>query len=167
MLGRRRRRVGTDHVTPDLPITPMLDMSFQLLAFFIMTFKPAPTEGHIAMTLPKDEGGGAGIPNLLDENKPLHYIVRVTATKEGKIEKITLREEGNADPKTTECGAEVEKYQAELKAIAAKLEKEKKTGKLTLELGDDLVHDYVVQLMDVAIRAGFTDIAPVPIPQKQ
>ena len=63
-----------------LIITPMLDMSFQLLAFFIMTFKPAPTEGHIAMTLPKDEGGGTGIPNLLDENKPLHYIARVTAT---------------------------------------------------------------------------------------
>ena len=42
---------------PDLPITPMLDMSFQLLAFFIMTFKPADTEGQIALTLPKDEGG--------------------------------------------------------------------------------------------------------------
>ena len=35
-----RRRQGTDFVEPDLPITPMLDMSFQLLAFFIMTFKP-------------------------------------------------------------------------------------------------------------------------------
>ena len=41
MLKHDRRRTGTDHVDPDLPITPMLDMSFQLLAFFIMTFKPA------------------------------------------------------------------------------------------------------------------------------
>ncbi len=41
MLKHDRRRQGTDFVEPDLPITPMLDMSFQLLAFFIMTFKPA------------------------------------------------------------------------------------------------------------------------------
>ena len=52
-----RRSQGTESVEPDLPITPMLDMSFQLLAFFILTFKPAPTEGQIAMTLPKEEGG--------------------------------------------------------------------------------------------------------------
>ena len=64
----RRRRQGTDFVEPDLPITPMLDMSFQLLAFFIMTFKPAPTEGQIAMTLPKEEGGPAiAMPNPFDE----------------------------------------------------------------------------------------------------
>ena len=34
MLKHDRRRQGTDFVEPDLPITPMLDMSFQLLAFF-------------------------------------------------------------------------------------------------------------------------------------
>lgn len=30
----------------------MLDMAFQLLAFFIMTFKPAPIEGQINLKLP-------------------------------------------------------------------------------------------------------------------
>jgi biopolymer transport protein ExbD len=35
----------------ELPITPMLDMAFQLLTFFILTYRPAPTEGQIAMTL--------------------------------------------------------------------------------------------------------------------
>jgi biopolymer transport protein ExbD len=35
-----RRRKPIPLVDPDLPITPMLDMSFQLLAFFIMeTFR--------------------------------------------------------------------------------------------------------------------------------
>ncbi len=49
MLKHDRHRQGTDFVEPDLPSTPMVDMSFQLLAFFIMTFKPADTEGQIAL----------------------------------------------------------------------------------------------------------------------
>jgi biopolymer transport protein ExbD len=35
----------------ELPITPMLDMAFQLLTFFILTYHPAPTEGLFAMNL--------------------------------------------------------------------------------------------------------------------
>jgi biopolymer transport protein ExbD len=35
----------------EIQITPMLDMAFQLLTFFILTFHPAPTEGHFPMNL--------------------------------------------------------------------------------------------------------------------
>jgi biopolymer transport protein ExbD len=34
-----------------IPITPMLDMAFQLLTFFILTYRPAPTEGQFSMNL--------------------------------------------------------------------------------------------------------------------
>jgi biopolymer transport protein ExbD len=34
-----------------IPITPMLDMAFQLLTFFILTYKQAPTEGQFSMNL--------------------------------------------------------------------------------------------------------------------
>lgn len=34
-----------------MPITPMLDMAFQLLTFFILTYHPMPTEGQFAMNL--------------------------------------------------------------------------------------------------------------------
>ena len=37
---------------PELPITPMLDMAFQLLTFFIMTYRPSALEGHMDLTLP-------------------------------------------------------------------------------------------------------------------
>src|SRR5215211_5743810 len=46
------------HTQPDaggvalgLIITPMLDMSFQILAFFIMTYNPSALEGHIPGSL--------------------------------------------------------------------------------------------------------------------
>ena len=35
----------------EVPITPMLDMAFQLLTFFVLTYQPAPTEGQFAMNL--------------------------------------------------------------------------------------------------------------------
>ncbi len=35
----------------EIPITPMLDMAFQLLTFFILTYRPAPTEGQFSMNL--------------------------------------------------------------------------------------------------------------------
>ena len=33
-------------------MTPMLDMAFQLLAFFIITFKPPTAETHLDLDLP-------------------------------------------------------------------------------------------------------------------
>src|ERR1700739_2628539 len=38
---------GKGGVALGLIITPMLDMSFQLMAFFIMTYHPSALEGHI------------------------------------------------------------------------------------------------------------------------
>jgi len=35
----------------DIPITPMLDMAFQLLTFFILTYHATPTEGQFSMNL--------------------------------------------------------------------------------------------------------------------
>ena len=50
-MGRRRhrRKSGED---VELNLTAMLDMAFQLLAFFCLTFQPPPAEGQISMRLP-------------------------------------------------------------------------------------------------------------------
>lgn len=164
MLGHHRKRQSTDFVEPDLPITPMLDMSFQLLAFFIMTFKPADTEGQIALTLPKEEGGPSNaIPSPVDDNKPKHYIVRVESADNGTIGKMTLTEEGSADATGTDLPS-VTAYRDKLRELSQGLGG--KPGKVTLELGNKLLQAYVVQLVDTGIRAGFTDISPVPIDKK-
>src|SRR5262245_16512849 len=42
---------GSQGVQLSLIITPMLDMSFQILAFFIMTYHPSALEGHIPGSL--------------------------------------------------------------------------------------------------------------------
>ncbi len=172
---RRRHRQKTEDVEPDLPITPMLDMSFQLLSFFIMTFQPTEMEGQIAMSLPPAEDGGKSdkIPEILSE-KPKKYVVRVTSTESGAIlnMNITDESEGTAD-KGRDIGADVGVFHKEI-AVLAEAEKKRIVAaeakgtkipppKLTLEIGSKLLQAYVVQLLDQAVRAGFSDIAPVPL----
>lgn len=165
----KRKRQTTDFVEPDLPITPMLDMSFQLLAFFIITFKPAPTEGQLALALPRDEPGTPAplvIPREGAPDKPQYYIVRATATDAGTLANLTLVEEGSVAP-PRDLGTDVAAFRDELKAINAKLEREQKPGRLTLEVDDTLRQAFVVQLMDTGIRAGFSNVSPVPVDPKK
>jgi biopolymer transport protein ExbD len=51
-MTRRRRRKKHSLEGVELNLTAMLDMAFQLLAFFVLTFKPAPQEGEISLRLP-------------------------------------------------------------------------------------------------------------------
>jgi biopolymer transport protein ExbD len=163
-MSGKRKKLGTLEAEADLPITPMLDMSFQLLAFFIMTFKPTPTEAQIAMTLPPpQEGGASAIPDP-SADKPTKYVARINATENGTIKNITIREDGSAaEPK--DVGADAENLMKELKDLNEKLKG--KPGKLTLEIDDKLLEDAVVKVLDASIQGGFMDISPVPIEQKK
>jgi biopolymer transport protein ExbD len=51
-MSRRRRRRRKSEGAVELNLAAMLDMAFQLLTFFILTFKPAPVEGQISLRMP-------------------------------------------------------------------------------------------------------------------
>ena len=48
----RRRKKKRKQGEVELNMAAMLDMAFQLLTFFILTFRPAPVEGQISLKLP-------------------------------------------------------------------------------------------------------------------
>jgi hypothetical protein len=54
-----RRRGDDGQADVPLPITPMLDMAFQLLAFFIMTYNPTDLEGQLDQALPTEAAKAA------------------------------------------------------------------------------------------------------------
>jgi biopolymer transport protein ExbD len=162
----KHHRTETDFVEPDLPITPMLDMSFQLMAFFIFTFRPTPTEGQIAMSLPKQEGGADAIPSPTDE-KPEVFVVHVEAASNGTIARMSISQKDAVDTRSVDLGADVKTFQKELTARYATLKGDKTKAKLTLEIDDKLIQEYVVQLLDHGIRSGFANIAPVPLDPKK
>src|SRR5437588_7477245 len=84
---RHKRRLKTDSgggVQLGLIITPMLDMSFQLMAFFIMTYHPSALEGHIdgnllPPTLVAENSKSATTSDLpaVDEEPQLQDVVLV------------------------------------------------------------------------------------------
>jgi biopolymer transport protein ExbD len=50
-MSRRRKRRRAEGAV-ELNLAAMLDMAFQLLTFFILTFRPAPVEGQISLRMP-------------------------------------------------------------------------------------------------------------------
>jgi len=164
-------RTATDLVEADLPITPMLDMSFQLLAFFIITFRPSPTEVQFSVVLPPAEGNPDAAIFFNELEKPAQYIVQVQATEQGTIAKITVREHLAAGD--SELGSDAKVLLKELKVLHAAEEKRREAAakkgiqipppKMTLEIGDKLLQASVMQVFDATKQAGFTDIATVPI----
>lgn len=72
----------------DMQMTPMIDIVFQLLTFFIMSFKIVASEGDFEVKMPlaaKKEG----VP---DEDKLPPMKVRMTADSIGQLTQIKLNE---------------------------------------------------------------------------
>ncbi len=61
-MSRRKRHKLPDAV--ELNLAAMLDMAFQLLTFFILTFRPAPLEGRIDLRMPPPLTATPDIPTL-------------------------------------------------------------------------------------------------------
>ena len=97
-MTRRARRPGPPESVP-FPVTPMLDMAFQLLAFFILTFQAPSAETRIDLYLPAAQaalpGSGPGTPEPLrarDDDLETDLLVRAEADNRGNLERLKLGE---------------------------------------------------------------------------
>ena len=87
MARTRKKRKNNDKASPDL--TPMIDVTFQLLIFFILVTRFKVEERNHQVQLPKDEGmqSEASVPkeqitiycNWEDEQKANSYVVAIDA----------------------------------------------------------------------------------------
>jgi biopolymer transport protein ExbD len=131
----------------------MLDMSFQLMAFFILTFRPMPTEAQLPLALPAEKGGAVSLaPPSVDPTEDQELIIQVYAADNGNIADITAAPETGS----FSLGQDTSKLFAYLKEKAAG----DKVPKLKFEIAERLNYQYVIKLIDEARRAGFTRISP-------
>src|SRR5258708_20207343 len=65
----RHHRETNPGISIALPIVPMLDLSFQILFFFIITFNPGRLEGQMTMNLPATGTPKAEKPQDVDLTK--------------------------------------------------------------------------------------------------
>lgn len=162
-----RRRLDSD-AKVSLPITPMLDMTFQLLFFFIMNFNPADLEGQMDMSLPSEEikAGPKNKqvdPKAAPEKKPVEFPSDLTisvrtqqgAGAEGGISAIFVRKLSGKDEAVNG-----------LDGLKAYLEKEKETLQIKDSvkiLGDGRLRiKHLMKVMDVCKQAGYTKTSLIP-----
>lgn len=99
-MRRKRRRQGE----VELNLAAMLDMAFQLLTFFILTFKPAPVEGQVLLRLPPPEPvtgkvSGQRSGSEKDNPNPLQaldtLVISALAHSDGSLNQMSVG--GSAD----------------------------------------------------------------------
>jgi biopolymer transport protein ExbD len=93
----RKMRGTTGEAKVEIQMTPMLDMIFQLLIFFILTFKPVVDEGQFGVNLSHLPGGRAALPTMVPgmgeespgEPREIQFIpplrVRLVASPAGNL----------------------------------------------------------------------------------
>src|SRR5947209_19095011 len=81
-MSGRRKAAGL--LEPELPITPMLDMSFQILFFFVMIYHPSALEVQLDLKLPV---GPVVIDNLepIPPPGPLADVTVVVGTQRDRM----------------------------------------------------------------------------------
>jgi biopolymer transport protein ExbD len=167
MTTRRKPEAGPE---PNLPVTPMLDMAFQLLAFFVMTYHPSDLEGHMELSLPSENISKANSAEevktdaAVDKEKPVDLPVSLTVivrtqrdnVNTGSISGITLQEDTGSHPVET-----LDKLRDELKTRRAEVANKEN---IKIQADAKLKWSEVVQVMDVCKQAGFTNISFAPPP---
>ena len=181
--------VGGQGVNLNIMITPFLDMAFQLLAFFVMTYHPHAIEGHIdGKLLPPSKietaGNKAKDPNAAiapidpdDEKSKDNLTVLIKAVPKGQTE--GTRKEGDPtriqlkrpeSPGTPETIADNDvEFATGLKVLGKELERAQKSPggaqtAINIEADPDLRQQYVVQVYDVCKAAGYRTVGFVPPP---
>jgi biopolymer transport protein ExbD len=93
----RKFRSTTGDAKVEIQMTPMLDMIFQLLIFFILTFKPVVDEGQFGVNMSSLPGGQSTLPTMVPgmgddtvaEPKDIQFIppmrIRLVGGPDGKL----------------------------------------------------------------------------------
>jgi biopolymer transport protein ExbD len=98
-MRRKRKRRPLNDV--ELNLAAMLDMAFQLLTFFILTFKPAPIEGQVLLRMPPPQAitninAGEKAGNDANNTNPLEglttLVVSALANSDGSLKQMAVGE---------------------------------------------------------------------------
>jgi biopolymer transport protein ExbD len=147
-----------------LNITAMLDMAFQLLAFFILTFKPAPVEGQINLNLPPPRPIAApdAQPDQSDEPGDIPaaaktLAISIFAAPNGQVSSMTV---GLAPLFTGRLDAgRLRLFNERLKAVFAI--EGAPFDQVLLRVGKTLDYGELMKIIDVCTKQKMADGKPV------
>jgi biopolymer transport protein ExbD len=179
-MGLHRSKKGFDSKV-QVPITPMLDFTFQLLFFFLLWFRISGLEGQMDLALPSekpvvaDNKGGPIDTDISKEDDKLEEPPQVTVLvkvyqgddpKEfGSIGGIVVRLAEGDTPIPSEPNEELKRWLGRLQEHLAKV-RETLGNKNDVKMQADrrLKWQNVVKVRDVCQKAGFTNAHFSPPP---
>lgn len=136
----------------------MLDMAFQLLAFFILTFRPSPVESQISLRMPDKAAtasAGQSSDSPTSDAAGLTLTVSVLSTPEGEIAGIEV------GPQTLGAGVgpneTINALRTTLKEALTMAEFEG----ISLQIADDLNYERMMQVLDVCSHQTLPDGQPM------
>jgi len=152
MRRRRKRRIQGD---VELNLAAMLDMAFQLLAFFILTFKPGPVEGQIALRMPSAmpvtqvvQSDSAPSDAQQSEVTGIDTLaLTILANDQGAIKSMRVAQ---GEPIT-----DFPEFEDRLKTVFA--DPATPFGQVVLQVDPKLRYEYVMQLLDLCTRIKMAD----------
>lgn len=150
---RRNKKKADDNVK--LNLAAMLDMAFQLLTFFILTFRTPPQEGQVTLRLPKPdaiktapsgEKAGSDTSNTAPPEVLETLTVSILSTANGSIETMAVGEGGvNSIPL----------LEARLNAVLA--DPTTPFQQIIIQVGSKLRYEELMKVVDVCTRQTLPD----------
>jgi biopolymer transport protein ExbD len=156
MPHRRARRKSAD---VELNLAAMLDMAFQLLTFFILTFKPAPVEGQLELRLPPPQPliAGGKIPPGETSEQPastlLHLntlVISILPTDTGEIQSLAIGE-----------GRVAGLAQLDARLKAAFSDPASTFDQVVVQVGSSLRYEQLMKVVDICSRQKLTTGQPL------
>lgn len=150
MRRRRKRRRMPGEV--ELNVTAMLDMAFQLLTFFILTFRPSPVEGDVLLRMPppvpttvvaggEKPGGNESNTNPLQGLDTL--LITVLGDPSGAISRLAV---GDPERGAVSSLAALDERLRSVLAEATAFEQ------VTIQVGASVHYGALMQVIDVCTR---------------
>jgi biopolymer transport protein ExbD len=158
-------------------ITPMLDMAFQIFAFFIVIYHPSQLEGQMLLSLPdlaqakaakpEEARPDQSMPGNLELPAEVTVVARTTrpdGSQDGSISQISVQERlGTKDVIKQDQGSKdvpnLDALRNYLQSIRGSLSNQ---NDIRIEAESGLRYEYVMQIIDMCTRAGFKNVGFAP-----
>ncbi len=146
---RRYKKKPRAHGEVTLNMAAMLDMAFQLLAFFILTFRPSAVESQVSLRMPPakatSDGPSTGQLELTPDKEEFGELltVQVFSTQDGEISRIQIADQAVSGP--------LDQVLAQLNAVLPQKLVGSHEG-INLQASNDLLYERLMQVVDVCTR---------------
>ena len=160
---RRSRRRKRKHAEAEvqLNMAAMLDMAFQLLAFFILTFRASPIEAQIALRLPDSPQATTSSSVQIDSTPedPMDDInfplpIELYAQPNGELEKVVI---GSRVLKANDPADTLQLFRQEMVSLFEK----PIFDSVVVRVGKELHYEPLMQVIDLCTKQKAKDGSPM------